>query len=127
METLLTFNAAFKQFSGDSFILSAAVAAFRRDQVVRERTRGMVIQIKEGASIENPRNYEPHEVEQLRHLLTAGSTVQADPRREHFYELEGKGETFYIHLSPISRKIVLVAKWNRQSEECCLGTGHLVA
>lgn len=127
METFLTFNAAFKQFSGDSFILSAAVAAFRRDQVVRERTRGMLIQIKEGASIENPRNYEPHEVEQVRHLLRAGSPAQRDPRRENFYELEGKGETFYIHISPISGEIVLLAKWNRRLAECCPGTGHLVA
>ena len=87
----------------------------------------MVIQIREGAKIENPRNYEPHEVEQLRHLLRAGNPAQPDPRRENFYELEGKGETFYIHISPISGEVVLVAKWNRQLEDCCLSSGHLVA
>ncbi|HEV2522314.1 MAG TPA: hypothetical protein VGT24_08025 [Candidatus Acidoferrales bacterium] len=87
----------------------------------------MVIQIKEGARIENPRNYETREVEQLRCLLTAGSSAQRDPRRENFYELEGAAETFYIHISPISGEVILLAKWNRQSEGCCFSSGHLVA
>jgi hypothetical protein len=87
----------------------------------------MVIQIKEGARIENPRNYERHEVEQLRHLLTSGISAQRDPRREHFYELEGKEGTFYIHISPINGEVVLLAKWKDQLRDCCLGTGHFVS
>jgi hypothetical protein len=86
-----------------------------------------MIQIKEGSKIENPRRYEHAAVEQLRHLLQAGGPVQADPRRENFYEIEGHGEAYYIHVSPISGNIVLLAKWLRQSEDCCIDSGHLVA
>jgi len=86
-----------------------------------------MIQVKQGARIENPRKYEPGAVEHLRQLLEGGSPVQPDPRREHFYEMEGQNETYYIHLSPISGNVVLVAKWLRQSQDCCLSSEHLVA
>ena len=86
-----------------------------------------MVQIKEGANIENPREYEPSAVEHLRHLLAAGKPLQGDPRRESFYEVEGNDETYYIYISPISGNVVLVAKWLRQSEDCCLSSGHLVA
>jgi len=86
-----------------------------------------MIQFKEGARIENPREYEPGAVEHLRRLLVAGSPAQRDPQRENFYEIEGKSETYYIHISPISGKVVLLAKWLRQSQDYCLSAGHLVA
>jgi hypothetical protein len=86
-----------------------------------------MIQITEGARIENPRKYEPSAVEHLRQLLSAGGTFQRDPRRESFYDVEGDNETYYIHISPISGKVVLLAKWVRQSQDCCLSSGHLVA
>jgi hypothetical protein len=86
-----------------------------------------VIQVKEGARIENPREYETSAVERLRGLLAAGSPVQRDPRRENFYEIEGKGETYYIHISPVSGNVVLLAKWPRQSQDYCFSAGHLVA
>jgi hypothetical protein len=85
-----------------------------------------MIEIKEGARIENPRAYELGAVEHLRHLLEAGNPAQRDPRREHFYEVEGDHETYYIHISPISGNVVLLAKWLRQSQGCCLSSGHLV-
>jgi hypothetical protein len=87
----------------------------------------MVIQIKEGAGIENPREYSPHAVEHLRDLLATGTSAQLDPRRENFYEIEGKSEIYYIHISPISGNVVLLAKWLRQPQDCCFGAGHLVA
>jgi hypothetical protein len=126
LETLLIFNAAFKKFSGDSFILDASDVD-GSNRAMQERTRSMVIQIKEGARIENPRSYSPQEVEQLRQLLAAGSEAQGDLRRENFYEIEGNGEIFYIHISPISGAVVLLAKWNRQPIDCCFSSEHLVA
>ena len=86
-----------------------------------------MMQIKEGARIENPRDYEPGAVEQLRELLASGNPAQRDPHREDFYEIEGCNETYYIHISPISGNVVLLAKWLRQSQDCCLSSGHLVA
>ena len=88
---------------------------------------GMLLQIKEVARIQNPRNYELRDVEHLRQLLIEGRPAQRDLRRENFYELEGQGGTYYIHISPISGEVVLLAKWQRQAEECCHSTGRLIA
>ena len=87
----------------------------------------MEIQLREGARIQNPRNYCPCEVEQLQRLLAAGKPARRDPRRQNFYEIEGQEETFYIHVSPVSGEIMLLAKWKAQSSSCCFSEGHLVA
>ena len=86
-----------------------------------------MIQVKAGAMIENPRKYESGAVEHLRHLLATGIPAQRDPLRENFYDIEGHGEAYYIHVSPISGNIVLLAKWVRQSQDCCVDSGQLVA
>ncbi len=86
-----------------------------------------MLQINEGARIENPREYEAGAVHQLRCLLDAGHSAERDPRRENFYEVEGAGEMFYIHVSPVSGNVVLLAKWLRQPQDCCVGQAHLVA
>jgi hypothetical protein len=86
-----------------------------------------MIQFKKGASLENPREYENVAVEQLRNLLEAGNPGQRDPRRENFYEIENQYETYYIHVSPISGNVTLLAKWIRQSQECCANSEQLVA
>jgi hypothetical protein len=86
-----------------------------------------MMRIKEGARIENPREYEYGAVENLRLLLEVGSAAQRDPHRENFYEIEGNSETYYIHVSPVSGNVVLLAKWLRQPQECCLSARHLVA
>jgi hypothetical protein len=86
-----------------------------------------MIQVKEGARIENPRKYESGAVEHLRHLLEVGIPAHRDPRRVNFYEIESNYETYYIHVSPISGNVVLLAKWLRQPLDCCLRSGYLVA
>jgi hypothetical protein len=87
----------------------------------------MEIQLKEGANIENPREYAAHAVEQLRQLLVAGKPAQADPRRQNFYEIENGDEKYYIHVSPITGNVVLLARWIRQANECCQAAGHFVS
>jgi len=87
----------------------------------------MMIQFKEGARIENPREYGAGAVESLRLLLEAGSPAQRDPHRENFYEIEGNGEIYYIHISPVSGNVVLLAKWVHQSQGCCLSARDFVA
>lgn len=86
-----------------------------------------MIQVKEGARIENPRKYEPSAIEHLRHLLEIGIPAQRDPRRENFYEIENNCDTYYIHVSPISGDVVLLAKWIRQPLDCRLRSEYLVA
>ena len=87
----------------------------------------MVLRMTEGARIENPREYAAHTVEDLRHLLMSGGQGQRDPRREHFYELENNKDTYYIHISPITGNVILLARWPRQPQDCCLDAEHLVA
>lgn len=61
--------------------------------------------------IRNLRNHSWQEVEELRALLDAGASARPDPRRKNFYELDGGSRTFYIHLTPATRKIMLLAVW----------------
>jgi hypothetical protein len=72
----------------------------------------MVLQWKDLERIEDPRNYGPSIVNDLRNLLTAGVLAHPDPQRENFYELDSGDSTFYIHISPISGDAVLLAKWS---------------
>lgn len=92
-----------------------------------EGIESMEIQLREGASIENPREYAEHAVEHLRQLLASGNPAQQDPRRQNFYEIEGKDETYYIHVSPVTGNVVLLARWIREAEECCHAAGHFTA
>lgn len=87
-----------------------------------------MIELKDGAKIENPRQYDCGVIDHLRQVLEVGGAARNDPRRDHFYDLEGSEETYYIHVSPISGNVVLLAKWLRQSQECCASPEeHLVA
>lgn len=110
-----------------SYIWRPACGAANSVGQVGLGTGEKMICVRPETRIENPREYGPGAVEHLRQLLEGGYPAQQDPRRENFYEIEGRNETYYIHHSPISGNIVLVAKWIRQSQECCLNSGHLVA
>ncbi|MGH9679247.1 MAG: hypothetical protein ACRD4Y_04795 [Candidatus Acidiferrales bacterium] len=83
--------------------------------------------MSENARIENPRQYSIHAVEDLRHLLLSGSQAERDPRRENFYNLEGEKSAFYIHISPFTGTVTLLARWGRHPSECYAGTEHLFA
>ena len=84
-----------------------------------------MIQIREETTIENPRAYDSSLVTRLRGLLSAGVAAQPDRRRKHFYEIDVDDETCYIHISPVSGDVVLLARWLRQPQDCCLGSAHL--
>jgi hypothetical protein len=86
----------------------------------------MRLQMREDSIIENPRAYSNHAVEGLRNLLAAGSHGQSDPTRDHFYQLEDERNAYYIHVSPITGNVILLAKWARQPEHCYANEGSLV-
>lgn len=86
-----------------------------------------MLQMGEGLRIENPREYAARTVEDLRDLLAAGSHAQLDPRRENFYQLEDSKSTYYIHISPITGNVTLLAKWSRQPQECYADAGSMFA
>jgi hypothetical protein len=87
----------------------------------------MLLQMREGSRIENPREYAVQSVEDLLDLLQAGSHAESDPQRDNFYQLENNQCTYYIYISPITGNVILLAKWSRQPQGSCADTGSLVA
>lgn len=77
----------------------------------------MVLRLNGNLSIDNLRNYPPAVVEELRGLLVQGGLAEADPRRDHFYELASDSRVFYIHVSPPGHKVLLLATWARGAAE----------
>ena len=63
--------------------------------------------------IEDLRDHPAEAVATLRKLLAGGATINADPKREGFYEVESGALAHYIHVSPVSGKILLLATWPR--------------
>jgi hypothetical protein len=49
-------------------------------------------------------------------ILLAGSVdATPDPKRKHFYEIEGCRRVYYVYMSPVSGTISLLAAWDRAS------------
>lgn len=76
------------------------------------------VRVQEDAIIENPRHYERDAIETLQRLLRAGVAVERDPRRQNFYEIDVDAETYYVHISPVSGNVVLLARWTSQERDC---------
>ncbi len=77
----------------------------------------MVLRVKKQTKVENPRGYISKVVDELRNLLTAGTWAHRDPSRENFYEVENAKNVFYIHISPVTGNVVLLAKWPGQTQD----------
>jgi hypothetical protein len=77
----------------------------------------MVLRVKKQTKFENPRGYIAKVVDELRNLLNAGARARRDPSRENFYEIENANNVFYIHISPVTGNVVLLAKWPGQTED----------
>jgi hypothetical protein len=125
LETSTIFNAFFIGLRVDSIILWHA--PMQMSSVRKRKGPRMRLQMREGTKIENPRAYANQVVEGLRELLAAESHVQSDPNREHFYQLEDDKNAYYIHVSPITGNVILLAKWTRQTDACYVNEGTLVA
>jgi hypothetical protein len=85
------------------------------------------VQVPEGARIENPREYDNGVVENLRQLLQTGAPTHRDARRKNFYQIDANEETYYVHISPVSGNVVLLARWLRQTENCVAASGCALA
>ena len=74
----------------------------------------MVIRLKDQLSIENLRHHPAELVDELRERLASGALAHADPHRDNFYELECGAHVFYIHVSPVNGKVLLLAVWRAE-------------
>jgi hypothetical protein len=66
--------------------------------------------------IEDPRGHSPETVRRLRQALTSGAPAAPDARRAGFFEIQDEDQVFYIHMSPVTQKITLLATWSREPE-----------
>ncbi len=71
----------------------------------------MVLRLNQDVTVENPRQHAAEEVALVRNLLTIGTIARPDPRRANFYELEDGNRVFYIHISPVTGHVLLLACW----------------
>jgi hypothetical protein len=72
--------------------------------------------IQNEVQIEDLRN-QPADIETLRNLLEAGAPLHPDPKRDGFYEVESTSLVFYIHVSPIMGKVLLLAAWSKDRDQ----------
>lgn len=65
--------------------------------------------------IEDPRNHPAETVAALRDILSRGARTIPDPKRRGFYEIQGDSLVYYIHISPVSGNVLLLATWPHQT------------
>ncbi|MBI3662698.1 MAG: hypothetical protein HY234_06580 [Acidobacteria bacterium] len=73
----------------------------------------MTIKLNGTPTIENLGKYPAESVEKLRQLLATGAPAKPDTHRKDFYELQNGGRVYWIHISPISGTVVLLAIWQK--------------
>jgi hypothetical protein len=71
----------------------------------------MVMAYACGLQIEDVRHHPADTVRSLRRILSEGGRVTPDPKRPDFYEVASDSTVYYIHVSPVSGKILLLATW----------------
>jgi hypothetical protein len=71
----------------------------------------MILRIEQDPKIDNLQNYSAEIVDQLRKLLVEGVSARQDSRRRNFYDVEHADRAFFIHLSPLTGKVILLAMW----------------
>ena len=75
----------------------------------------MVLQLERMPKVESLRSYPAGTLDRLAQLLAMGAAAKADPRRESFYEVESDAEVFYVHISPVSGRVLLIGIWPKSS------------
>jgi hypothetical protein len=71
----------------------------------------MLLRLEYLPGIENARSYPAETVSELEHLLRTGAPAFPDPGRKGFFDLKNAERTFFIHISPISGHVALLAVW----------------
>ena len=79
----------------------------------------MLLRMEHLSGVDNARNYPAEVIKELEQLLLAGGSAIPDPRRKSFYDLENNDRVFFIHVSPITGRVVLLATWLRPA--CAVG------
>jgi Protein of unknown function (DUF2934) len=73
----------------------------------------MFLRMKPLPDVDNPRNYPAEIIKELEELLVSGGSALPDPKRKGFYDLENYERRFFIQISSITGKLVLLATWRK--------------
>ena len=73
----------------------------------------MFLRMKQRPAVDNLRNYPAEIIKELEELLLSGGSALPDPKRKGFYDLEDYDRTFFIQISSITSKVVLLATWRK--------------
>jgi hypothetical protein len=71
----------------------------------------MFLQMKQLAGVDNLRNYPAENIRELEELLLSGGPASPDPKRKGFYDVETRERTFFIQISSMTGRVVLLATW----------------
>lgn len=52
----------------------------------------------------------------LHQAITSEAPAVPDERRPGFFEIQAGDQVFYVHISPVTQKITLLATWAREAE-----------
>jgi hypothetical protein len=89
----------------------------------------MLLQMKEVSGVDNLRDYPAENVKELEELLLSGVTAVPDAKRKGFYDLSNHERTFFIQISSIAGRVVLLATWLRAKRAVahagCSGDGDV--
>ena len=75
----------------------------------------MFLRMKRPPGVDNLRNYPAEIIKELEELLLSGGSAFPDPKRNGFYDLENYERTFFIQISSITGKVVLLATWRKSA------------
>lgn len=85
----------------------------------------MVLKVKNIPEVENLGHVPSEVAGRLRALLANGVEAQPDARRKGFYEVDGGTHTYWIHISPVSGRLMLMAAWEKLTKKLAPGNGLL--
>jgi hypothetical protein len=71
--------------------------------------------------IEDAGNHSIETLSKLQRILAREPLLTPDPKRQHFYEVAAEPCIYYIHVSPVSGRISLLAVWGSRPGINCAG------
>jgi hypothetical protein len=73
----------------------------------------MLLRMNHLPGVDNLRNYPAEIIKALEELLQTGGSASPDSKRKGFYDLENHERIFFIQISFITGRVVLLATWLR--------------
>ena len=74
------------------------------------------LELTAASKIDDPRGHSPETLRRLREAIASGAPATPDARRLGFFEIQSDDQVFYIHVSPATQKITLLATWSPEPE-----------